>query len=45
MNSTEADRANTIESVWKRLGQIKPEEKPDPSKADQILNDTSGKLY
>ena len=46
MNSTEADRLNTIESVWKRLGQIKPEyEKPDPSKADQILNDTSGKLY
>lgn len=46
MNSTEEDRLNTIESVWKRLGQIKPEwEKPDPSKADQILNDTSGKLY
>lgn len=45
MNSTEADRMNTIESVRKRLWQIKPEEKPDPSKADQILNDTSGKLY
>ena len=45
MNSTEADRLNTIESVWKRLGEIKPEEKPDPSKADQIVQDTSGKLY
>jgi hypothetical protein len=28
MNSTEADRLNTIESVWKRLGQIKPKEEP-----------------
>lgn len=50
MNSTEADRLNTIESVWKRLGQIKPqeeepEEKPDLSVADQIATDTSGKLY
>ena len=45
MNSTEEDRLNTIESVWKRLGQIKPKEEVDLSKADQILNDTSGKLY
>ncbi len=46
MNSTEADRLNTIESVWKRLWQIKPEEeKPDLSKAEDIVQDTSGKLY
>lgn len=46
MNSTEADRMNTIESVWKRLWQIKPEEeKPDLSKAEDIVQDTSGKLY
>lgn len=49
-NSTEADRMNTIESVWKRLGEIKPEEekqeeKPDLSKAEDIVKDTSGKLY
>lgn len=32
-DSTEADRANTIESVWKRIGQIKPqEEEPQPEK-------------
>lgn len=29
MNSTEADRLNTIESVWKRLWQIQPEEEPE----------------
>lgn len=45
MNSTEADRLNTIDSVWKRLWQIKPEEKPDLSKAEDIVQDTSGKLY
>jgi hypothetical protein len=46
MNSTEADRMNTIESVWKRLGQIQPErEQPDLSKAEDIVQDTSGKLY
>lgn len=51
MNSTEADRLNTIESVWKRLGQIKPqEEEPqkeyDPSIIEDALNqDTSGRLY
>lgn len=43
MNSTEADRMNTIESVWKRLWQIKPE--PDLSKAEDIVQDTSGKIY
>jgi len=50
MNSTEADRMNTIESVWKRLGEIKPgeekeEEKPDLSKAEDMVKDTSGKIY
>lgn len=46
MNSTEADRLNTIESVWKRLWQIKPEEyQPDLSKAEDIVKDTSGKIY
>ena len=48
MNSTEADRANTIESVWKRIGQIKPqeeEETPDLSKADEIAKDYSGEIY
>lgn len=51
MNSTEADRLNTIESVWKRLGQIKPqEEEPqkeyDPSIIENALDeDTSGRLY
>lgn len=47
-NSTEEDRLNTIESVWKRLWQIQPNEeevKPDPSKAEQILTDTSGQIY
>lgn len=45
MNSTEADRLNTIESVWKRLWEIKPQEQPDPSKANDIVKDTSGKIY
>jgi hypothetical protein len=51
MNSTEADRLNTIESVWKRLGQIKPqEEEPqkeyDPSIIENALDEnTSGRLY
>lgn len=46
MNSTEADRENTIESIYKRLGQMKPqEEKPDLSKADNLVTDTSGKIY
>ena len=48
-NSTEADRMNTIESVWKRLGQIQPKEEekvqPDLSKAEEIRTDTSGKIY
>ena len=47
-NSTEEDRLNTIESVWKRLWQIQPKEeeaKPDPSIAEQILTDTSGQIY
>ena len=51
MNSTEADRLNTIESVWKRLWQIKPqEEEPqkeyDPSIIENALDEnTSGRLY
>ena len=45
MNSTEEDRLNTIESVWKRLWAIAWQNKPDPSKAEQILTDTSGELY
>lgn len=40
MNSTEADRMNTIESVWKRLWQIKPEEikeKPKDSTSSDVI--------
>ena len=38
MNSTEADRLNTIESVWKRLWQIQPEQpEVDLSKAEDIV--------
>lgn len=44
-DSTEADRQNTIESIWKRIGQVKPEEKPDESKADEIVKDNSWKIY
>lgn len=46
-NSSEEDRLNTIESVWKRLWAIAEQnrEKPDPSKAEEILTDTSGKIY
>lgn len=48
-NSSEADRLNTIEAVYKRLWAIaeqnQPEEQPDLSKADQIVQDTSGKIY
>lgn len=50
MNSSEADRANTIEAVYKRLWAIaeqnpREEEQPDLSKADDIVKDTSGKIY
>lgn len=47
MNSTEADRLNTIDSVWKRLWQIKPEETPTPEEEPQadFTQDTSGKIY
>lgn len=50
MNSSEADRANTIEAIYKRLWAIteqnpKEEEKPDLSKADNLVQDTSGKIY
>jgi len=40
MNSTEADRMNTIESVWKRLWQIKPdqiEEKPKDTTSPDVI--------
>ena len=48
MNSTEADRYNTIESIWKRLWQIKPQEKEevDTSKIEEDLNQwTAGTIY
>lgn len=45
MNSTEADRLNTIESVWKRLWQIKPEEKIEEEPQTDFNKDTSGKIY
>ncbi len=48
MDSTEEDRLNTIESIWKRLWQIQPkeeEEQPDLSRAEEIRTDTSGKIY
>lgn len=48
MDSTEEDRLNTIESVWKRLWQIQPkeeEEQPDLSRAEEIRTDTSGEIY
>lgn len=49
-DSTEADRLNTIESIYKRLWQIKPQEEtpkeePDLSKAEEIATDTSWKIY
>lgn len=49
-NSSEADRANTVESVWKRLWQLseqnKPEEEwPDLSKAEEIQKDYSWEIY
>lgn len=43
MNSTEADRENTIESIYKRLGQMQP--KQDLSKADNLVTDTSGEIF
>ena len=43
-NSSEADRANTIEAVWKRIGDL-AKEQPDLSKAEDIVQDTSGKIY
>ena len=47
MDSSELDRQNTIESIWKRIGNIAAQnrEKPDPSKAEEIVQDTSGKIY
>lgn len=44
LDSSEADRANTIEAVWKRIWQF-PRKEPDLSKAEEILKDTSGELY
>lgn len=52
-NSTPEQRENTINSVWKRIGQIKadeenkeePKEETDLSKAEDIVQDTSGKIY
>ena len=46
MNSTEADRMNTIESVWKRLWQIQPKEQPkEPIDQNALMEDTAWKLY
>ena len=46
MNSTEADRMNTIESVWKRLWQIQPKEEPkEPIDQNALMEDTAWKLY
>lgn len=48
MNSSEADRSNTIEAIYKRLWDIaanNPKEESDSSKADEIMTDTSGKIY
>lgn len=47
MNSSEADRLNTIESVWKRIWDIaaKDVEKPETPEAPDLVQDTSGKLY
>ena len=48
MNSTEADRYNTIESIWKRIWQIKPQEKEevDTSKMKSDLSeDTAWTIY
>ena len=46
MNSTEADRMNTIESVWKRLGQIQPKEEPkELIDQNALMEDTAWKLY
>lgn len=47
-NSTESDRLNTIESVWKRLWQYTPQEEwkqYDENKADEIVKDNSWELY
>lgn len=48
-NSTESDRLNTIESVWKRLGQYAPKEEEqqhyDAGAADEIVKDNSWELY
>ena len=47
MNSTEADRENTIESIYKRLWQIKPkeEQKTDTSEMEKDLQQEGWKLY
>ena len=45
-NSSEADRLNTIESIWKRLWQIAQQNKEEEPAPDMELNnDTSGKIY
>lgn len=50
MNSTEADRANTIESIYKRLWQIKPKEdepkkEVDTSEMEKDLQQEGWKIY
>ena len=48
-NSTEADRVNTVESIWKRIGQMSPKwenNEVDYSRLDNIRGeDTSWTLY
>lgn len=49
-NSTEWERRNTIAAIWKRIWERwdeegKQTEEPDLSKADEIVKDTSGKIY
>ncbi len=52
-NSTEWERENTIASIWKRIGEKwqgwekeeTKKEESDLSKADNIISDTSWKLY
>ena len=43
-NSTEMDRANTIESIWKRIWQMPKKEEEDKEEV-KIWTDTSGTIY
>ena len=42
MNSTLDDRLNTIDSIWKRIGEIKPKEEPkEPIDENALIEDTT----